>query len=141
MGVIKEPPVLFGAHIEKVEDKLYDFGDQIIDFVFGSKVDGPDTVGWDVTYYPEGCLLIHVPEGKIIEGTKESFVELLEFAEEREITEVYLELKKSRSDFGSLIRTFRYFGFTMVAPNRNPALYRFPFAIDENSVVMVYRAE
>lgn len=140
MGVFKEPPVLFGTSIVKVEEKLHDFGDQIIDFVFPPKVDGPDT-GWEVTYYPGSFLLIHVAEGKIIEGTKESFVELLEFAEEREIVEVYLALKKDRSDFGSLIRTFRYFGFTMVAPNRSPALYRFPFAIDENSVVMVYRIE
>lgn len=73
MGVFKEPPVLFSTNIEKVEEKLYDFGDQIIDFVFASKVDGPDAVGWEVTYYPESCLLIRVPEGKIIEGTKERY--------------------------------------------------------------------
>lgn len=62
-------------------------------------------------------LFVEVPKFILPDGSKESFVRLLEFAEdELECSHVIVCFKKDRSDRASLIRVFMFLGFTVLAP-------------------------
>lgn len=62
-------------------------------------------------------LFVEIPNGIFPDGSKESFVTLLEYAEEvLACSHVMVCFKKMRSDRASLIRTFMFLGFGVVTP-------------------------
>lgn len=62
-------------------------------------------------------LFIETPPDILPTGSKESFVTLLEYAEDVLLcSHVIICFKKNRADQKSLIQTFRYYGFVPVAP-------------------------
>lgn len=72
---------------------------------------------WDTTLMRDN-LYIGIPEGCLPDASKEAFVELLEFAEEKlhcQFAIVYF--KKDRVDRAILIRTFMFLGFYIVPPD------------------------
>lgn len=76
-------------------------------------------VTWD-TLLIDRKLYIEVPTGILPDGSKESFVTLLEYAEEvLKCSHVIVCFKKARTDRASLVRTFMFLGFGVVAPG-NP---------------------
>jgi hypothetical protein len=137
VGFKKEPTVTSEASIAQLTDPelALNGGEEIgIEFVFDVADDFD--VRWDATMLPEGRLLVHVPTSALPEGSKESFVRLLEFAEEDlACRSIYVQFEKNRPDRGHLVRTFMYFGFAMLPPDIAP------LPTDPDSITMVYRID
>jgi len=135
VGFKKEPPVTSDANIaELASHDLAIIGEVGLEFVFD--VGDDRAIRWEATLLPDGRLLVVVPSLALPDGSKESFVRLLEFAEdELGCTEVYVEFAKDRPDRAHLIRTFMYFGFAVMAPDGAP------FTVDRTNFIMVYYIE
>jgi len=82
-------------------------------------------------------LALHVPNGALPDGSKEIFVRILEYAEEElDCDRVLVWFDKNTSDRALFIRTFMYFGFSLLAPDMIPQ------SLDNvNSIVMVYKID
>jgi len=73
-------------------------------------------VNWE-TVKVDQKLFVEVPNGILPEGSKESFVTLLEYAEDHlQCRHVIVCFKKNRSDRACLVRTFMFLGFSTVCP-------------------------
>lgn len=73
-------------------------------------------VKWD-TLFISKTLVIEIPPGNLPDGSKESFVMLLEYAEEKLCCKkVIVCFKKSSKERETLIRTFMFLGFVLVSP-------------------------
>ena len=136
VGFKKAPPVLSEADIvnTKYAEKEEGFDDgEELDLSFICEVAEGVDVGWKASLLPDRRLLLHVSAGALPDGSKECFVRILEYAEEvLECREILVEFKKERQDRPLLIKTFMYFGFTMLAPNKASSL------VGPDSIVMVY---
>ncbi|XP_028287540.1 LOW QUALITY PROTEIN: ornithine decarboxylase antizyme 2a [Parambassis ranga] len=77
------------------------------------------SASWD-TALSEDSLFLEIPDGPLVEGSKEGLTALFEFAEEKlKVSYVFLWFHKNREDRLSIIKTFHYMGFEMVKPG-NP---------------------
>merc|ERR1711976_700035 len=73
-------------------------------------------VAWE-TLLIGNRLFVEIPNGILPAGSKESFVTLLEYAEEvLKVAHVIVCFRKGRTDRACLIRTFMFLGFVTVAP-------------------------
>uniref|UniRef100_A0A3B3SQV3 Ornithine decarboxylase antizyme 2 n=1 Tax=Paramormyrops kingsleyae TaxID=1676925 RepID=A0A3B3SQV3_9TELE len=62
-------------------------------------------------------LFLQVPEGELLEGSRESLTSLLQFTEENlKVSCVFLWFPKSREDRLWITKTFHYMGFEIVKP-------------------------
>lgn len=101
--------------------------------------EGGKSVAWRVNLLPGPRLLLHLEPAALPDGSKEwygllhrrdgrvgegrrvdcSFVQLLEWAEEElGCVEVVLEVGKERPDLALHLRTFSYFGFALLPPDK-----------------------
>lgn len=115
MGVSKEPPVntrSFNIN-ELVRARVAS------NLSFQVSLTESIQVSWQ-TLLVDRKLYVEVPTGILPDGSKESFVTLLEYAEDQlKCTHVVVCFKKNRSDRAALVRTFMFLGFAMAAPG-NP---------------------
>lgn len=73
-------------------------------------------VSWETTLVKDS-LYVELPAGILPEGSKESLVTLLEYAEEKlKCKHVVLCFNKNRTDRVSLLRVFNFFGFQILPP-------------------------
>lgn len=64
-----------------------------------------------------GNLYVEIPKVMPLQGSKESFVSLLEYAEtELQVSHIVVCFQKDRADRPSLVKLFMFFGFSLVAP-------------------------
>jgi ornithine decarboxylase antizyme 1 len=70
------------------------------------------------TLLVNGVLYVDIPTSVLPEGSRDSFVSLLEFAEEKlECEKVFVCFKRNRPDRTALMRVFMFLGFTVVPPD------------------------
>lgn len=69
------------------------------------------------TLLVNGVLYVDIPSSMLPEGSRDSLISLLEFAEEKlECEKVFVCFKKDRTDRAALMRVFMFLGFTVVSP-------------------------
>lgn len=118
VGVSKEPPVnvkdIFTDSV--CGDALASKSQVASNLCFEISVACGVVVKWE-TIYDDRKLYVEVPNTILPDGSKESLVTLLEYAEEQlDCSHVILCFKKNRTDRANLIRTFMFLGFAVVAP-------------------------
>lgn len=70
------------------------------------------------TLLVNGVLYVDIPTSVLHEGSRDSFVSLLEFAEDKlDCEKVYVCFKRNRPDRTALMRVFMFLGFVVVPPN------------------------
>lgn len=112
MGVSTEPPVA----AKGLEENTLAHAHTTSRLCFKISLADALHVTWD-TLLIDRKLYIEVPTGILPDGSKESFVTLLEYAEEvLKCSHVIVCFKKTRTDRASLVRTFMFLGFAVVAP-------------------------
>lgn len=129
VGVTKEPPVSARAlETVTVDCRVHGINgpagvvpsrsggaDAVLNLCFQIRLIGQE-VTWE-TLLIDKTLFIEIPADILPEGSKESFVTLLEYAEEVLFcSHVIVCFKKNRGDRASLVRTFMFLGFVPVAP-------------------------
>lgn len=122
VGISKEPPVSARAPETGWHRGVGGGGtggsfvsDNVSSLCFSVRLIGQEVV-WE-TLLIGTTLFIEIPMDILPEGSKESFVTVLEYAEEvLHCSQVIVCFRKNRSDRASLIRTFMFLGFGLVAP-------------------------
>jgi len=115
VGVSKEPPV---------NTRTFNINDLVraqvaSNLSFQVSLTESIQVTWE-TLLVDQKLYVEVPNGILPDGSKESFVTLLEYAEDQlKCTHVIVCFKKNRTDRAALVRTFMFLGFALAAPG-NP---------------------
>ena len=107
-----------------------------VQLVFKSTLSDEKEIEWKASLVNETNLYVDIPVNHLTEGTRDSFVSLLEFAEDKlQCERVFVVLNKTRSDRASLMNVFRFFGFKAVAPGNKYVPQ------NEDVITMVYEIE
>lgn len=95
---------------------------------------------WDTVLNPENNILyVALPTVLLPEASKQSFITLLEFAEEKlDVDAVVLCMRKDRSDRPNLVRTFLFLGFQPLSPKSPLAP---PQSGTDNNLFLIYKIE
>jgi hypothetical protein len=134
VGFIKEPPVSVKVGLDQSSSssnvsvqtpRVVSGGSSVVTaavsngvshIAFDVSLVGQQKVKWDTLLIGK-TLFIEIPEGALPEGSKESFVSVLEYAEESlGCSKVIVCFRKMREDRELLIKTFMFLGFVLVAP-------------------------
>lgn len=128
VGVSKEPPVN-SRRMSDCKEKM-----QPRSLRFAVALTDHKEVVWE-TVLLNGRLFVEVPSGILPEGSKESFIKLLEYAEETlKCEHVIICFSKSRNDRAMLVRTFMFLGFSPLPP----ASELLPVKVNSDVMYMAY---
>jgi len=91
---------------------------------------------WDAVLW-RGRLYVSVSAEQMLQGSKNAFISLLEYAEEElKCTHVVVCVDKNMEGFNAVFRSFLFFGFQLLAPGHellqptaNPSLVSFAYTI------------
>ncbi|XP_035670096.1 ornithine decarboxylase antizyme 1-like [Branchiostoma floridae] len=125
-----------GAFAQRVfGDGLTQYSSELQSLRFQSRLTDSRLVEWQAVLW-RSVLLVEIPAGILPDGSKESFVNLLDYAEEQlQCETVLICFKKDRNDRASLIRVFMFMGLEVVAPGHpdipdNPDYFFMAYTID-----------
>jgi ornithine decarboxylase antizyme 1 len=95
---------------------------------------------WESVLNPEtNILYVVLPSVLLPEASKQSFITLLEFAEEKlDVDGIVLCMQKDRTDRANLVRTFLFLGFQPLSPKSELAP---PEKTDANNLFLIYHIE
>jgi ornithine decarboxylase antizyme 1 len=94
---------------------------------------------WETVLHPANNILyVALPSVLVPEASKQSFITLLEFAEEKlQCSAIVLCVRKDRSDRKNLVRTFMFLGFQVLSPNSELA----PQNVEDDNLFFIYKIE
>lgn len=94
---------------------------------------------WETVLNPDNnTLYVALPTVLVPEASKQSFITLLEFAEEKlDVDAVVLCMRKDRLDRPNLVRTFLFLGFQPLSPKSPLA----PPQNSDNNLFLIYNIE
>jgi hypothetical protein len=121
VGVFTEPPVSVKGNLDLYNVNSYSLaeGQAAKSLCLKVSLAGAMEVSWETLLVGQK-LYVEIPDGILPDGSKESFVTLLEYAEEAlKCSHVIVCFRKARADRATLIRTFMFLGFAMVAPGNS----------------------
>jgi ornithine decarboxylase antizyme 1 len=97
-------------------DEIADNADSLLlDFQYAVSVE--KQVEWR-TLFLNNILYVDIPQSVLPDGSRDSFVSLLEFAEDKlGCHKVFVCFKRNRVDRAALMRVFMFLGFTIVSPD------------------------
>lgn len=88
------------------------------------------------TLFVNNTLFVDIPASVLPEGSRDSFVSLLEFAEDKlECEKVFVCFKRNRPDRTQIMRVFMFLGFSVVPPGNKE------IPQDADIMSMVYNIE
>ena len=95
---------------------------------------------WESVLNPENNILyVALPTVLLPEASKQSFITMLEFAEEKlDVDAIVLCMRKDRTDRSNLVRTFLFLGFQPLSPKSDLAP---PEKADEKNLFLIYNIE
>lgn len=97
-------------------DEIADNADSLL-LSFRCPLSDEKEVEWK-TLLVNGVLYVDIPTSVLPEGSRDSFVSLLEFAEDKlECEKVFVCFKRNRPDRTALMRVFMFLGFVVVPPD------------------------
>lgn len=97
-------------------DEIADNPDSLL-LSFKCALSDEKEVEWK-TLLVNGTLYVDIPSSVLPEGSRDSFVSLLEFAEDKlDCDRVYVCFKRNRTDRNALMRVFMFLGFSLVPPD------------------------
>lgn len=97
-------------------DEIADNPDSLL-LSFQCPLSDQKEVEWK-TLLVNGTLYVDIPASVLPDGSRDSFISLLEFAEEKlECEKVFVCFKRNRPDRQALMRVFMFLGFSVVPPN------------------------
>lgn len=98
---------------------------------------------WETVFNPENNILyVALPSVLLPEASKQSFLTLLEFAEDTlDVDAVVLCMRKDRSDRPTLQRTFLFLGFQPLSPKSPLAPPTRRDGPDNNNLFLIYNIE
>lgn len=115
-------------------DEIADNSDSLL-LSFRCALSDLKEVEWK-TLLANGILYVDIPSSVLPEGSRDSFISLLEFAEEKlECEKVFVCFKRNRPDRTALMRVFMFLGFTVVPPGNKEVPQ------NEDIMSMVYNIE
>ncbi|XP_066271066.1 ornithine decarboxylase antizyme 1-like, partial [Branchiostoma lanceolatum] len=125
-----------GAFAQRVfGDRLTQYSSELQSLRLQSRLTDSRLVEWEAVLW-RSVLLVETPAGILPDGSKESFVNLLDYAEEQlQCETVLICFKKDRTDRASLIRVFMFMGLEVVTPGHpdvpdNPDYFFMAYSID-----------
>jgi len=84
---------------------------------FESRLADDVSFSWQTLLVDRKKLFVLVPDKLLQNGSRDSFVRLLDYAESTlKCSHVVVYFKKDRKDVSSVMRLFMYFGFTLLKP-------------------------
>lgn len=95
---------------------------------------------WESVLNPDNNILyVALPSVLLPEASKQSFITLLEFAEDKlDVDAIVLCMRKDRMDRPNLVRTFLFLGFQPLSPSSELAP---PESADSNNLFLIYNIE
>lgn len=136
VGKLKVPPVIQNHQVTR-EDLTRQSYQNTIFLTFQFQISECTDTKWEAGLC-QGRLYVQVPGGMLPEGSKETFVCLLEYAEEHlHCTHIVICFNKNRSERAVLIRTFMFLGFITLAPGHQLA----PYGASVDMLYMAYTVE
>ncbi|XP_023225507.1 ornithine decarboxylase antizyme 1-like, partial [Centruroides sculpturatus] len=136
VGKLKVPPVIQNHQTKRDDLTRQSYQDTVL-LTFRFHLTELTNTEWEAVLW-QGRLYVQVPSGILPEGSKETFVCLLEYAEEDlRCTHIVVCFEKNRTERAVLVRTFMFLGFVTLAPGHPLA----PRGASEDTLYMAYAVE